>query len=92
MVFHYIDENYCAKSVLVALPRLNGAHTGENLAEVIVKVLKDYDISDNIGYFIADNNSTNDKAIRLIINEIRPDLNPVQRRVRCVGHILNLAC
>jgi hypothetical protein len=47
--------------------------------------------SKQLGFFIADNASVNDVAIRLILAHLRPDLkNPDSRRVRCLGHIINL--
>src|SRR5436305_9466226 len=48
--------------------------------------------SNRIGYFVGDNNRRIDTAIRAILAQLRPDLkDPDSRRVRYLGHIINLA-
>jgi hypothetical protein len=50
------------------------------------------DVVDRLGFFIGDNTSVNDTAIRVILGQLRPDIKePDSRRVRCLGHIINLA-
>lgn len=44
-----------------------------------------------LGYFIGDNENTNDTVIRLVLAELKPDAQPKLRRARCLGHIINLA-
>lgn len=45
-----------------------------------------------LGYFVGDNASLNDTAVRAILAELYPTLRePDSRRVRCLGHIINLA-
>jgi len=45
-----------------------------------------------LGYFIADNDGRNDTCIRAILKKHRLDIkDPNSRRVRCLGHIINLA-
>jgi hypothetical protein len=50
--------------------------------------MRDFKISDRIGYFVADNASNNDSALRQIAKEI--DVDPLPQRIRCSAHILNL--
>ena len=38
-----------------------------------------------------DNVSSNDTCVREILAKIRPDLDQKERRLRCFGHIVNLA-
>jgi hypothetical protein len=46
----------------------------------------------NLGCFIGNNLATNNVAIRYILKKLRPDIKqPNSRRVRCLGHIINLA-
>ena len=73
------------------MKRILGAHSGENIAEVILPVLQDFKITSNIGVFVADNVDTNDVAIKAILRILRPDLTIRNRRARCLGHIINLA-
>jgi hypothetical protein len=54
-------------------------------------VIREYRIADRIDYFQADNADNNDTCIRAILNAISPNLNAVHRRMRCYGHVINLA-
>ena len=94
VVAHYTDKDYRVQTRLLALRRLYGGHSGENQAELLADVLKDYEIIDRVGYFVTDNASNNDTAIDLLLRQISPSLTAQQRahrRLRCWGHILNLA-
>jgi hypothetical protein len=74
----------------IALPQLNGAHTGEAIATAVVVMLKAYGItSDTLGYFILDNASNNDTTIAAVAREFS-DFNPAQRCLRCGPHTINL--
>jgi hypothetical protein len=87
---HYIDNEYCHQTVLLALTPTNGSHTGENMAERLHHVINDYQIGSNIGYFIADGASNNDTAISLLGDDLPIDLH--KQRLRCAAHIINLVC
>lgn len=59
-----------------------------------MKVLDQYEIFDQIGYCTNDNHSSND----LMLRELSKDLSkrdikydPVYHRIRCHGHIMNIA-
>jgi hypothetical protein len=71
---------------------INGAYIGENIAEAVMPVLVEMGILPKLGYFIADNDGRNDTCIRAILRKHRPDIKDSNsRRVRCLGHIINLA-
>jgi hypothetical protein len=54
-------------------------------------VLRLYNLGLNLRYFIRDNVSSNDVAIRCILGLIRPNIKESDtRRVRCLRHIINL--
>lgn len=92
VVFHYLDQDLKVRSLLAGVRRVKGHHSGENIAEAVIPVLQTMISSDQIGYFIGDNDGRNDTAIRAILAQLRPDLkDPDSRRVRCLGHIINLA-
>jgi hypothetical protein len=51
--------------------RVYGEYIGENFRLVILKLLKEYDISgDQIGYFILDNISSNNTAVKFILKKL----------------------
>jgi hypothetical protein len=91
IVAHWLDEDLKKQDLLIGLRRIKGSHSGENIAEAILPVLKLFQLGSNIGFFIADNAGPNDTAIRAILRDLNPDIkDPDSRRVRCFAHIINL--
>ena len=85
---HWLDEDLRKQEVLIGLKRLKGPRNGENIATVIIPWLEWYNLAPKLGFFIGDNDSTNDTALK----HLRPDIpDPDSRRVRYLGHIINLA-
>ncbi len=79
---------------LLGFRRIYRSHTGENQAQLLHKVLKDFNIEARLGYCVSDNASSNDVATELLLKAIKPDISPAaikSRRLRCFGHIVNLA-
>ena len=69
--------------------RFTGRHTRENLAACF----EPYSIIDQIGYFTLDNASNNDSALHHIAQHLKEQditFNPIQHRLRCFGHLINL--
>jgi hypothetical protein len=94
VIAHYCDRDYKSQTRLLGLRRLHGEHSGENQADLLIKIIKEYEITDRLGWFITDNASNNNTAIDQVLRTLLPDLTPdqrVERRLRCWGHILNLA-
>jgi hypothetical protein len=92
VVFHYLDQDLKVRSLLAGMRRVKGAHSGENIAEAVIPIIKEMISIKQLGYFVADNATTNDTAIRAILAYLLPKLeDPDSRRVRCLGHIINLA-
>jgi hypothetical protein len=90
IVAHFATPSGEIHDLPIALPQLNGAHTGEAIATAVVATLKAYRItSDTLGYFVLDNASNNDTTIAAVAREFG-DFNPAQRRLRCGPHTINL--
>jgi hypothetical protein len=87
IVAHYIT-NGTPKSILLALPEQNEAHTGANIAVEVLRVIHEFKINTRIGYFVLDNASNNDTCMRELAEEL--GFNPIHRRLRCAGHVINL--
>ena len=60
-----------------------------------MKVVDDYEIADQLGYFTSDNHGSNDKMLRFVARGLRergiPGFDAKQARIRCHGHVVNLA-
>lgn len=94
VVVHYTDKSLKNRKTMIALRRLSGSHGGENMGALLVDILKDFELIESLGYFVTDNASSNDVAIDYVLRTLLPVLTPTlrkQRRLRCFGHILNLA-
>ena len=92
VIFYYLDQDLKVRSLLAGIRCVKEYYTGENIAEVIIPVLQIMISSDRIEYFVRDNNGYIDTAIRIILAQLRPDLkDPDFKRVRYLGHIINLA-
>jgi hypothetical protein len=81
-------EDNKPKRIVLGLPELTESHTGRNIAAEIIKVIREYGIGHKLGYFTLDNASNNDSSMEWIGQEFEFEWK--QRRVRCIGHIINL--
>ena len=91
---HYIDRTGARKTTLLAMRRVEGEHSGENMAAVVLKVIREYRIGRRIGYFMLDNASSNDTCVDCVLRTLFPHFTKKQRerrRLRCLGHVINLA-
>ncbi|RKK07591.1 hypothetical protein BFJ65_g17796 [Fusarium oxysporum f. sp. cepae] len=88
---HFTDALKRPQTSLLALRRLCGQHSGENIGPTLREVLSEYEISaEELGYFTCDNADANDSAVNEIIAALLPDVQPQERRIRCTNHIYNL--
>jgi len=92
VVGHFMSSQYKVETVMLGLRRLHGTHSGENIAEAILKVIRKYELSGNqIGWFVLDNASSNDTCVAEILKALNINDTVERRRLRCLGHILNLS-
>lgn len=99
VVGHYLDKQLQSQTRLLSLKRLEGDHGGKNQARLILQVLQDYSLDKNkLGCLVGDNASSNNTAARTILQEIYSPADEVELeelctifRIRCFGHLLNLA-
>ena len=95
IVAHYLDgKTWRNQSRLLALKEVKGAHTGENMAAYLTEVVDEYEIVDQMGFFTLDNAESNDACLRIFLRTSFPSLSDEAiktRRIRCFGHVVNLA-
>ena len=56
----------------------------------MIAIIRDYDIARRLEYFVLDNAEFNNTCVDAILKVVRPDLEKKARRLRCLGHIMNL--
>jgi hypothetical protein len=90
IVAHFATTAGVIHDLPISLPQLAGAHTGEAIAAIVIKTLKQFGITPNqLGYFVLDNASNNDTAVAAIARDYG-GFNPAHRRLRCGPHTINL--
>jgi hypothetical protein len=89
LVAHFVAHTGNLIDLPIALPQLMGPHSGDNIGQIVLSVLKDFGVSaSQVGYFVLDNATNNDAAIATISRKIGFD--PAHRRLCCAPHTLNL--
>ena len=90
IVIHFINQYYKAVTRLITLPSLpKHSKTGVDQVAVILPVLTYFGISkENLGYFIL-NNATNNNTTLVELGKAL-NFDPRERRLRYIGHIINL--
>ncbi len=93
IVSHFVDDDYQVRTILLAIREVYGEHTGENVDQTVVDVIREFQAESGLGAFVLDNASNNDTAVRYILNELElHDTHEEEHcRLRCLGHIINLA-
>ncbi|KAG9388511.1 Dimer-Tnp-hAT domain containing protein [Pyrenophora tritici-repentis] len=89
IVAHYVDSSGELRDLPIALPQLTGAHTGEAMAEVVMAIFKQFEITvGKLGYFVLDNAHNNNTTINTLA--LQMGFSATERRLRCGPHTLNL--
>ena len=93
IVSHFVDNDYQVRAILLAIREVYGEHTGENVGQTVVDVIREFQTESELGAFVLDNAGNNDTAIRYILTELELyDTHEEEHcRLRCLGHIINLA-
>jgi hypothetical protein len=93
IVAHFVSEDQGLQHLVLALKELQGAHTGENMAAVLLEVIEDYGITSKTGYIMADNAGNNNTMVReleSLLKALELDWKALHYRLRCNGHVINL--
>ncbi len=95
VVAHFTSEKLRLITATLAVVKVEGEHSGANLARIVERVVDDFGIRPKLGYFVMDNATSNDQLVQTIARSINNEntglpWNPEQRRLRCNGHVINL--
>ena len=88
---HFLSPSLELNHALLGLKIIEGSHTGEAIAEIIAGVVKEFEIEDKLGVYVADNASNCDTCCRELVKRFHSNEEEGSRRSRCLGHIINLA-
>ena len=73
IVAYWTSEDYEVKTALLVIREVHGEHTGENIANVVYPVLKEYNIHDRFRYFVGDNATNNDTSVEWLNQLLRDE-------------------
>lgn len=94
IVAHYLDgKAWRNQSRLIALRKIDGAHSSENMAAYLSEVVNEYEIIGKIGFFTLDNAESKDSCLRNFLRTSDPTITDEAikaHRIRCFGHVVNL--
>jgi hypothetical protein len=95
VVAHFTDaQDNTLQKALLGLPVVVN-HSGDEQFKSLLPVLHSYGIVRKLGVIMGDNSSTNDTLCREISRHLEEEedlkWDPVRQRLRCLGHIINLA-
>ncbi|KNZ52473.1 uncharacterized protein VP01_3561g5 [Puccinia sorghi] len=90
MTAHYINSDFTIHNLTVAVPHIQGTHTGEKFAEIFHDILKKYDIVDQLHPIMAENALVNTKMATELHLRV-PSFNTKLNLLGCLAHVINLA-
>lgn len=79
---HYVDDEWVLQNHVLQTRVFNEAHTGKNLAVLLLEVCREWNIEDKNTALVTDN------ARNMILAGAGAKMEP---HVRCIAHVLNLA-
>lgn len=85
---NWVDRKGRCRTALIALTEMGDRHDGVSIATSVQPVINDYDFGCKLGFLVLDNAASNDTCVQELGRLY--DFDPTERRLRCVGHILNL--
>ncbi|TVY62384.1 putative AC transposase [Fusarium oxysporum f. sp. cubense] len=95
VVGHYVTEDGQLEHHILALKDIDSTHDGSHLVAAILEVVDKWGFASKLGYFVMDNAGNNDKIMRSLslglLRRYDIQYNPKVHRLRCQGHIINLA-
>jgi hypothetical protein len=89
-----VDEYGCQQKALLALPELLQGHAGIQCAEQIFQVVKAFGFQHRLGSITSDNASamtTMATQLEDLLRREGVEWSAATNRLRCLGHILNIA-
>lgn len=87
---HWISKDWKLNELLLSAEKLDGSHSGDNMAKHLYDIIQDYEIAEKIFCITADNASNN----RTMADQLQTLIQQFQTQhhlLSCFGHVINLA-
>lgn len=86
---YFIDEDWQYNEVLLGFEPLHGKHSGANLSDILLDILRKYDIEDRVLAVTTDNASNNDTLIKSLQQNLTDNTTLI--RIPCLAHVIQLS-
>jgi hypothetical protein len=63
IVAHFMDSKYAIRTILLGLREVIGDHSGENIGQTVVEVIREFQLDARLGVCVLDNAESNDTAV-----------------------------
>lgn len=91
ITIHYVDSNWHLCNFLLDIIPFTTRHTGENIAQEIVRILDEFNIFNKIIALTTDNESAMIVCGREVANSLNVEFSSMNfSHYRCAAHVLNL--
>ncbi|KID86969.1 Ribonuclease H-like protein, partial [Metarhizium majus ARSEF 297] len=91
----WVDSDGRLQKALLGLPECRYSHSGERQAGLILQAVEEFNIQSNLGWHTGDNATSNNSCLEVMESRLLAEHNVIfnakQRRIRCIGHIINLS-
>lgn len=91
---YFLDQHWQYQEVLLGFEPLSGSHSGVNLSDVVLKLLRQHNITDRVLAVTTDNASNNNTLMSSIQESLQSfELNNGSTivRVPCIAHVIQLS-
>ena len=86
---YFIDEDWQYREVLLGFEPIYGTHSGVNLSNVLLSILRQHDIENRVFAITTDNASNNSTLFENLQQSISEETTLI--RVPCLAHIIQLS-
>ncbi len=91
---YFIDKNWKYREVFLTFQSLSDAHTNETMTQIVVNILKKYNLKNRLLAIIIDNASNNEKMrkeMKKILKNIEIEWDHEKNHVFCIVYVIQLA-
>ena len=90
MIVHFIDDEWVYREKVLDFVKLDGEHTGANMAHCIATVLKEWSIDDKLLSITCDNAENNSTLVGQLVTDLPQSRISMDNKISCLAHTVQL--
>src|SRR5579862_1488073 len=95
MMAHWIDTDFKLNKALLCFTKLIGTHSGQKMAEILFRVLEDFEITSKLFCITTDTTTNNGTLIKslseILLEEKGIYWNWKKMHINCLDYVINVA-